>query len=155
MDIIFSRQQAIELSGLSSGQLSRFDKTGIVQPRKLGSTAHPTVLYTLNQVLELRTIAALRQKLSMQEIKKVIDYLREHEFEPALFGKFLIFCNDELYWIAFDDLSEAIVKLSGKNKGQIVLKAVHPIGDVISGLQEEVNQREATNRKASSVSSTI
>jgi hypothetical protein len=46
MDTIFSRQQAIELSGLSSGQLSRLDKSGIVEPKKLGSTAHPTVLYT-------------------------------------------------------------------------------------------------------------
>ena len=149
METIFSRQQAIELSGLSSGQLSRLDKAGIIQPTKLGSTAHPTVLYSLNQVLELRTLAALRQKLSMQEIKKVIDHLREHEFEPTLFGKFLIFCNDELYWITLNDLSEAIFKLSGKNKGQIVLKAVHPIGDVISGLQEEVKRREVANQKAS------
>ena len=151
IDTIFARQQAIELSGLSSGQLSRLDKAGIVQPQKLGSTAHPTVLYTLNQVLELRTIAALRQKLSMQEIRKVIDHLREREFEPTLFGKFLIFCNDELYWVAFDELSEEIVKLSGRNKGQIVLKAVHPIGDVLSGLQEEVKKREVVEQKASSV----
>jgi DNA-binding transcriptional MerR regulator len=148
MENIFSRQQAIELSGLSSGQLSRLDKSGIVQPKKLGSTAHPTVLYTLNQILELRTIASLRQKLSMQEIRKVIDHLRERAFEPTLFGKFLIFCDDELYWVPFDELSEKIVKLSGKNKGQIVLKAVHPIGDIIAGLEEEVKQREAAEREA-------
>lgn len=153
METIFARQQALELSGLSSGQLSRLDKSGIVQPKKLGSTAHPTVLYTLNQLLELRTIAALRQKLSMQEIRKVIDYLREHEFEPTLFGKFLIFCNDDLYWIPLDELSEEIVKLSGKNKGQIVLKAVHPIGDVLSGLEEEMKQHEAEDRKTSPLSS--
>jgi DNA-binding transcriptional MerR regulator len=154
IDTIFARQQAIELSGLSSGQLSRLDKAGIVRPQKLGSKAHPTVLYTLNQVLELRTIAALRQKLSMQELRKVIDHLREHKFEPTLFDKFLIFCNEELYWITFNELSEAIVKLSGKNKGQIVLKAVHPIGDVISGLEEEVKRREAAVQKRSPVSST-
>ena len=151
METIFSRQQAIELSRLSSGQLSRLDKAEIVQPKKLGSTAHPTVLYTLNQILELRTIAALRQKLSMQEIRKVINHLREHEFEPKLFDKFLIFCNDELYWVTFDELSEEIVKLSGKNKGQIVLKAVHPIGNVLSGLQEELKKREVVEQKASSV----
>lgn len=155
MDTIFSRQQAIELSGLSSGQLSRLDKSGIVQPKKLGSTAHPTVLYTLNQILELRTIAALRQKLSMQEIRKVVEHLRKSEFEPTLFGKFLIFCNDELYWIPFDELSEVIVKLSGKNKGQIVLKAVHPIGDVIAGLEEEIKQYEAIDRNANPISSAI
>lgn len=151
METIFSRQQAIELSRLSSGQLSRLDKAEIVQPKKLGSTAHPTVLYTLNQILELRTIAALRQKLSMQEIRKVINHLRKHEFEPTLFGKFLIFCDDELYWIPFDELSDEIVKLSGKNKGQIVLKAVHPIGDILSGLQEELKKREVVEQKGRSV----
>jgi hypothetical protein len=78
----------------------------------------------------------------MQEIRKVVEHLRECKFEPTLFGKFLIFCNDELYWIPFDELSEVIVKLSGKNKGQIVLKAVHPIGDVLSGLYAEAEHHE-------------
>ena len=90
----------------------------------------------------------------MQEIRKVINHLREHEFEPTLFEKFLIFCNDELYWVTFDELSEEIVKLSGKNKGQIVLKAVHPIGDILSGLQEELKKREVVEQKASSLLAT-
>jgi DNA-binding transcriptional MerR regulator len=140
---IFSRQQALELTGLSSGQLSRLDKSGIVQPTKLGSQSHPTVLYSLKQILELRSIAALRQKLSMQEIKKVVEHLREQNFDPSLFGKFLLFCDDQLYWITSDDLSETIVELSGKNKGQIVLKAVHPIGDVVSDLQQEAERHES------------
>ena len=90
----------------------------------------------------------------MQEIRKVINHLREREFEPKLFDKFLIFCNDELYWVTFDELSEEIVKLSGKNKGQIVLKAVHPIGDILSGLQEELKKREVVEQKASSLLAT-
>jgi DNA-binding transcriptional MerR regulator len=150
MENIYSRQQVIELSGLSSGQLSRLDKSEIVKPTKLGSESHPVVLYSLSQIWELKTIAALRQKLSMQEIKKVVEYLRENNFDPTLFGKFLVFCNDKLYWITSDELGEAIVELSGKNKGQVVLKAVHPIGDVISDLQQELERRQSqTPRKSS------
>lgn len=150
MKNIYSRQQAIKLSGLSSGQLSRLDSSEIVKPTKLGSESHPVVLYNLSQIWELRTIAALRQNLSMQEIKKVIEYLREKNFAPILFSKFLVFCNDKLYWITSDELGEAIVELSGKNKGQIVLKAVHPIGDVISDLEQELEHRQAPTLRKSS-----
>lgn len=130
----FSRQQAIKLSGLSSGQLSRLDRAYVVQPQKLGSNAHPVCLYTLIQVLELRTIAALRQNLSMQEVKKVIECLRKCKFEPAFFSKFLLFCNNDLYWFDLSEISEAIVDLTRKNNGQIVLKIVHPIGDSVTDL---------------------
>jgi uncharacterized small protein (DUF1192 family) len=151
---IYSRQQAIHLTKLSSGQLSRLDKSGIVQPKKLGSESHPTVLYSLSQIWELRAIAALRQKLSMQEIRKVVDHLRKKNFDPTLFNKFLVFCNDKLYWITSDQLGETVVELSGKNKGQVVIKAVHPIGDVISGLQAEIERRELEEAKKSNKKAT-
>jgi len=155
MTTIYARQEAIQLSGLSSGQLSRLDKSGIVQPKKLGGEAHPTVLYSLSQIWELRTIAALREKLSMQEIRKVIQHLRKQKFDPTLFDKFLVFCNDKLYWITSDELGEKIVELSGKNKGQLVLKAVHPIGDVISDLQSEVERRESVKTKKTAPRSAV
>lgn len=91
MSNLFSRQEVLKLTGLSSGQLSRLDKSGVVEPTKLGSESHPVVLYTLNQVLELRAIARLREQLSMQEIRKVVDYIRKHGFDKSLSGKFLIF----------------------------------------------------------------
>jgi DNA-binding transcriptional MerR regulator len=138
---LFSRQQALKLTKLSSGQLSRLDKSGVVKPTKLGSESHPVVLYSLNQVLELGVIAALRERLSMQEIRKVVDYIREHGFDKTLLGKFLIFCDDRLYWVQSDELSDTIIQLSGKNRGQAVLKAVHPIGDALSDLQEEFEHR--------------
>lgn len=150
MKNIYSRQQAIKLSGLSSGQLSRLDSSEIVKPTKLGSESHPVVLYDLSQIWELRTIAALRQNLSMQEIKKVIEYLRKEDFAQNLFSQFLVFCNDKLYWITSDKLGEAIVELSGENKGQIVLKAVHPIGNVISDLEQELECRQSPTLRKSS-----
>ncbi|MFB2938362.1 hypothetical protein ACE1B6_24205 [Aerosakkonemataceae cyanobacterium BLCC-F154] len=144
MENVFTRQQALYLTGLSSGQLSRLDNSGIVKPTKLGGENHrPTVLYSLSQIWELRTIATLRQKLSMQEIKKVVEYLRMNKFEPTLLGKYLIFCNKKLYWITADELNEIVIELSGKNKGQVVLKAVDPIGESILNVQREAESRQS------------
>ncbi|WP_179071982.1 MerR family transcriptional regulator [Nostoc sp. C057] len=149
MSNLFSRQEVLKLTGLSSGQLSRLDKSGVVEPTKLGSESHPVVLYTLNQVLELRAIARLREQLSMQEIRKVVDYIRKHGFDKSLSGKFLIFCNEHLYWVKSDESVETIVKLSGKNKGQVVIKAIHPIGDILSDLEKEIQRRESASSKKS------
>ncbi|HLO83894.1 MAG TPA: MerR family transcriptional regulator [Nostocaceae cyanobacterium] len=142
MNSLFTRQEVLKLTGLSSGQLSRLDKSGIVQPTKLGSESHPVVLYNLDQVLELRIIYALRQQLSMQEIRKVIDYIRNNGFDTTLLGKFLIFCNGQLYWVQSDELGETIIELTGNNRGQAVIKAIHPIGDVLSDLQKEMKRRD-------------
>lgn len=151
MEGVFTRQQALDLTGLSSGQLSRLDKSGIVNPTKLGGNGHrPTVLYTLNQILELRTIATLRKKLSMQEIRCVVEYLRKKNFEPTLLGKYLIFCNNKLYWFAANELGEKVIELSGKNKGQLVLKAVDPIGESILNLQREAELRQSLEPNESS-----
>jgi DNA-binding transcriptional MerR regulator len=150
MENVFSRQEVLKLTGLSSGQLSRLDKSGVVEPTKLGSESHPVVLYSLNQVLELRVIAALRTQLSMQEIRKVVNYIREYGFDTALSGKFLIFCGEQLYWICSDEsLQETIIKLTGKNRGQVILKAIHPIGDILSDLQEEIKRRDSASRATS------
>jgi DNA-binding transcriptional MerR regulator len=150
MENVFSRQEVLKLTGLSSGQLSRLDKSGVVEPTKLGSESHPVVLYSLNQVLELRVIAALRTQLSMQEIRKVVSYIREHEFDKAIFGRFLIFCGDQLYWVhSGASVEETIIKLTGKNRGQLILKAVHPIGDILSDLQAEIKRRDSASRSTS------
>ncbi|WP_309739316.1 MULTISPECIES: hypothetical protein [unclassified Chamaesiphon] len=150
MENVFSRQEVLKLTCLSSGQLSRLDKSGVVEPTKLGSESHPVVLYSLNQVLELRVIAALRTQLSMQEIRKVVNYIREYGFDTALSGKFLIFCGEQLYWICSDEsLQETIIKLTGKNRGQVILKAIHPIGDILSDLQEEIKRRDSASRATS------
>ena len=156
MEGVFTRQQALDLTGLSSGQLSRLDKSGIVKPTKLGGNSHrPTVLYSLSQIWELRTIATLRKKLSMQEIKKVIEYLRKNNFEPTLLGKYLIFCNKKLYWITPNKLGETVIELSGKNKGQVVLTAVDPIGESILKVQREAEYHESQESNQSSKKTSV
>ncbi|BAS60029.1 hypothetical protein NIES2135_66780 (plasmid) [Leptolyngbya boryana NIES-2135] len=141
----FTRQEALTLTGLSSGQLSRLDQAEIVVPRKLGNSKRPVVLYSWQQILELRTIANLRQRLSLQEIRKVINHLRNLHFEPSLFDKFLIFSDDKLYWINSDELGDQIIDLSSKNQGQLLLKAVHPIGQILDDIRQQAERKHVAD----------
>jgi hypothetical protein len=75
----------------------------------------------------------------------VIAHLREVQFESSLFDKFLIFSGENLYWIGSNELGEKIIALSGKNKGQLVLKAVHPIGQIRDDLKQQAERKNVTD----------
>ena len=78
----FTRQETIALTSISSGRLSYLDRTGLVVPEKFGNPQHPKVVYKWQQILEIKTIERLREKLSLQETRKVLDFLksRNHEY---------------------------------------------------------------------------
>jgi DNA-binding transcriptional MerR regulator len=80
----FTRQETLALTGITSSRLSYLDRTGLVAPVKFGNAKHPQVVYSWEQVLEIKTIGRLREKLSLQEIRKVIDFLRAREHKPSL-----------------------------------------------------------------------
>ena len=65
----FTRQETIALTSISSGRLSYLDRTGLVVPEKFGNPQHPKVVYKWQQILEIKTIERLREKLSLQETK--------------------------------------------------------------------------------------
>ncbi|MBC6434693.1 MerR family transcriptional regulator [Nostoc sp. HG1] len=69
------------LTGISSGRLSYLDRTELVVPEKFGNHQHPKVVYKWQQILEIKTIERLRQKLSLQEIRKVLYFLKSTNYE--------------------------------------------------------------------------
>lgn len=95
---LITRQDAIALSGLSSGHLSRLDKAGTITPQKFGGSDHPAVLYTPEQIKELQLVALLKNRLTVEEIKAVIVSFREHKHDSASLKGWLIFYKKEVYW---------------------------------------------------------
>ena len=139
----FSRQETLGLTGLTSNQLSYLDKLGLVVPHRSGHPKHPTVTYTPEQVLEIQLIKRLREKVSNQEIKEALELLKSRNYDPLLFNVRLLSFNSKLYWIENEDeLQKNIVELTGKNKGQILMFTVDPIGDVVSELWNEAVKNE-------------
>jgi DNA-binding transcriptional MerR regulator len=137
----FTRQEAIALTGIDSGRLSYLDRTKLVVPVKFGNSKHPKVVYSWQQVLEIKTIERLREKLPLQEIRKVLKFLKERDYEPDFFVHNLVLVNTNLYLI--EDIREfglAVLEASGENKGQVVIHEVGEIGDIITELMREAEK---------------
>jgi DNA-binding transcriptional MerR regulator len=137
----FTRQETIALTGTNSGRLSYLDRTGLVIPEKFGNPLHPKVVYKWQQILEIKTIERLRQKLSLQEIRKVLLFLKSRNYEYSFFKHRLVFVNSQLYLIEnMQDFGLMVLETSGKNKGQVIINEIGEIGDVITELAREAEK---------------
>ena len=137
----FTRQETIALTRISSGRLSYFDRTEFVVPQKFGNTKHPKVVYSWRQVLELKTIESLRERLSLQEIRKLLKFLTERNHEPSFFVHNLVFVNTQLYLVEdLRDFGLTVLEASGQNKGQVVIHEVGAIGDIISEMRKDAER---------------
>ena len=99
MDRGFTRQEVLSLTSLTSGRLSYLDRTGLVTPNKVGNPKRPKVIYSLEQILQIKVIERLREQLSLQEIRKVISFLEKREYSPSLFTSKLVLVDSQLYLI--------------------------------------------------------
>jgi DNA-binding transcriptional MerR regulator len=138
----FTRQETIAITGVKSGRLSYLDKTGLVVPEKCGNPKHPRVIYDWEKILQIKIIERLREKLSLQEIRKVIEFLRERDYNPSLFNCKLVFIDKQLYLIEnWEKFGNLVLEASGANKGQIVIQEIGSIGEVISELRQEAEKQ--------------
>lgn len=139
----FERQEVIAMTGAKPGNLSYLDSTKLVVPRKDGNSKRPRVVYSVEQVLEIKIIERLRERLSLQEIRKVLHFLREKNYQPSIFSCNLVFIGKQLYLIEnMNDFGVRVLEASGKNKGQVVIHEVGSIGDVIAELRNEARQKQ-------------
>lgn len=134
----FNRKETMALTGITSGKLSYWDETRLVSPQKFGNPKKPTVVYSWEQVLQLKLIDRLREKLSLQEIRKVLEFLIERDYNSSLFECKLLFIGSELYLVEnFEEFGKLILKASGKNKGQVVVREIEPFKTILAGLRKE------------------
>ena len=118
----------------------------IVEPEKYGNTKKPTVIYSWAQVLEIRAINNLREKVSLQTIKEMIQYLDKNGFEPSLPDKRLVAVNGEILWVMPDwsDMPRIMTIASKKSKGlgQLVLIVLPALKDLIKAVWETAKKSE-------------
>jgi DNA-binding transcriptional MerR regulator len=137
----FTRQETLALTRSSSGRLSYLDRTDLVVPSKIGNPKHPKVVYSWQQVLEIKTIERLREKLSLQEIRKVLNFLKLHDHHHSFFVHSLVFVNAQLFLIKdLENFGLIVLEASGNNRGQVVIQEIGPVGDVIVELWQEAQE---------------
>lgn len=131
----FTRQETIALTGSSSNRLQYLDRTELVVPSRYGNSRKPTVIYSWEQVLEIRAIKNLRQEISLQTVRKVIDFLNHSGFDDSLRNKKLVILNDEVYWIKADwEDFPIVMKIADKKNqgiGQYLMITVPGLSDVV------------------------
>ena len=134
----FTRKEVIAMTGAKPGNLSYMDRTGLVAPTKFGNLKRPTVIYEIEQVLQIKIIERLREQLSLQEIRKVLEFLQDRNYKPSLFKCNLAVIGEQAYPIEDETkFGHVVLEATGKNKGQIVIHEIGPIGDVIADLKKE------------------
>lgn len=134
----FARREVIIMTGAKPSNLNYLDSSGLVVPQRCGNPKRPLVVYSVEQVIQIKVIQRLREKLSLQEVRKILGFLAERNYAPSLFECQLVLFDGQLYLI--EDMKEfglKVLKASGKNKGQVVIHQIGKIGDVLSELREQ------------------
>jgi DNA-binding transcriptional MerR regulator len=153
----FTRQETIHLAGCTSSRLAYLEKVGLVIPYRFGNNGRPTVVFSWEQLLEIRAIKNLRKEdVSLQTVRKIIKFLDESGYDNSLRDKQLVVVGDEVFWIKQDwsDFGENIpttVKVAGKNNkevGQYVLLVIPPLTDIVSDIWEAAKRSEVVDFKS-------
>lgn len=135
----FTRQEVIAMTSISSGRLSYLDQKGVVIPQKFGNK-HPVVIYSWQQVLQIKIIDKLREKLSLQEVRKIVNFLQDKEYKRSLFDCNLVFIGKCLYLIEdWQEFGTKVLEESRKNKGQVAVHKICTLAELIAELQREAD----------------
>ncbi len=152
----FTRQETIHLAGCTSSRLAYLEKVGLVIPYRFGNNGRPTVVFSWEQLLEIRAIKNLRKEdVSLQTVRKIIKFLDESGYDNSLRDKQLVVVGDEVFWIKqdwsdFGDNIPTTVKVAGKNNkevGQYVLLVIPPLTDIVSDIWEAAKRSEVVDFK--------
>lgn len=145
----FTRQETIALTTSTSNRLQYLDRTELVVPQRFGNTRKPTVIYTWEQVLEIRAIKNLRQEISLQTVRKVIDFLNNIGVDDQLRDKNLVVLNDEVYWVMPDwsDFPKVMKVADKHNKGigQYVLITIPPLCEIVNEVWQAAHNSTVIN----------
>jgi DNA-binding transcriptional MerR regulator len=120
----FPRRHAVVLARSSLGRLAYLEKTGIVVPQRTGQPPRLEVLYSWEQILEIRAISRLRQHLSFQTIRKILQYFEDHGEGRTLRDKHLVISGQRVSWVCSDTAAPQVIHLVGhgcSSMGQFVL----------------------------------
>jgi uncharacterized protein (DUF433 family) len=80
--LAFSPDQVSKVTGLSRRQLRYWDETGFFRPRYAAEQRRFGRMYSFKDVVGLQTIAQLRDRLPLQELRKIGSWLMERYEEP-------------------------------------------------------------------------
>jgi len=145
----FTRQETLALTQTTSSRLAYLDRTGVIVPQKYGNSKKPTVIYSWEQVLEIRTIANLRKQISLQMVRQIVAFLDKHGLDTTLHDKHLVTTPSEVFLVS-PDWAEMphVMKVAdrqGAGLGQLVLMVLPPLNTVIQDIWQAAESSNAVD----------
>lgn len=145
----FTRQETLALTQSTSSRLAYLDRTNVVVPEKYGNPKKPTVIYSWEQVLEIRTIANLRKQISLQMVRKLVQFLDEHGLDITLHDKHLVATPKEVFLVSPDwtDMPQVmkVADRDGDGLGQLVLLVLPPLNTVIRDIWDAAEKSKVVD----------
>jgi len=145
----FTRQETLALTQTTSSRLAYLDRTGVIVPQKYGNPQKPTVIYSWEQVLEIRAIANLRKQISLQMVRQLVAFLDKHGLDTTLHDKHLVTTPSEVFLVS-PDWAEMphVMKVAdrqGAGLGQLVLMVLPPLSTVIQDIWQAAESSNAVD----------
>ncbi|MGF1524293.1 MAG: hypothetical protein ACFBSF_18385 [Leptolyngbyaceae cyanobacterium] len=129
----FTRRETVVLTRTSLGRLAYLAKIGMVIPMCLEDDPQGQLYYSWDQVLELRTIRQLRGEISLQMIRKIMQFLEGVGGNRTLHDKHLVIANGEVSWVQLESgQAPHVVRVAAKANrhiGQLNLVVTPPASD--------------------------
>ena len=105
----FTRRETVILTRTSPGRLAYLAKIGIVIPWHSEGDHPHQIYYSWEQILELRTIRHLRRQVSLQMIRKILNFLDGIGSDRSLRNKNLVIANGVVTWVQLTENSAPTV----------------------------------------------
>ena len=147
----FTRSETLALTETTSNRLQYLEMKELVIPQRISKSRKPTVIYTWEQILEIRAIKHLRQEISLQTVRKIVEFLNKSGFDDNLRYKQLVVVDDEVFWIQqdwqdFPEKMPSAMKVGGrssdKSVGQYVLLVIPALTEIVNEIWEAARTSE-------------
>lgn len=148
----FSRKETINLTGCTSSRLAYLEKAELIIPARIDNI----VVFSWEQLLEIRAIKNLRKDVSLQTVRKIIEFLNREGYDDSLRDKQIVVINGEVYWLEpeFSDLPGLMMKIAGKGDkhlGQLThyeLIVIPTLNQVVKEVWESAKESEVVDFSA-------
>jgi uncharacterized protein (DUF433 family) len=154
----FTKEQALRLTGASPRRLSYWMKTGLLTPaiqRTKGTGKVKVRLFSFANLLELRVAVWLRDTVSLQLIRKIVDRLRERGLlNPLSSVRFGVI---EYPLKSGSSTYEVVMQMddgrweSWRQPGQLIMELTVPIQTLAESLEQKIESDRARRSKVGHV----
>lgn len=92
-------EQAARLAGLSKRQVAYWDRTDVFSPSLLRTGEHAPYsrIYSFQDIVALRTLALLRRRVSLDKLRTLGQWLKQHYDHPWSSIRFYVIGNEIAY----------------------------------------------------------